>query len=167
MPQPLHPIFYKSVFSVCIIIFLTLLLYRRADKEKESFTHIRGAVVSVEKTYQDLPSRDLGKYRYIQLDGYPVPFEVFIGKESGDFQPDLEQVDSLRVGDIVDIFYAEEDFLSEQESVNRLAYFIDRDDLAIFKKGSGWEKGMAYFLFSVSFLLLVVLIYLKRVGKVS
>jgi len=54
----------------------------------------------------------------LQIEGYSYPFEIFVGKESADFKPKYEQVDNLKVGDIISVFYYET-VDTQREGVNR------------------------------------------------
>ena len=81
--------------------------------------------------YGDLPQRDFSKYRYLKIDNFSRPFELFVGKEGGDFSPALDKIDSLKSGDEVTIYY-DENFRTVLEPVNRLPYFIDRGANPVF-----------------------------------
>ena len=89
----------------------------------------------------------------------------FIGKDWGDFKPKFEKVDDLKIGDSVTIYF-DENFKTESDTINRLAYFIDRGQEPIFVKGS-WEKNFAYFIFGSVLIILFVLVVAKRKSKIT
>lgn len=127
--------------------------------------HVQGKITYLDVTYQDYPNRDKGKYRYIQLNNYSRTFELFVGKDAGDFKPKMERVDSLQLGDIVTVYF--DDRLNDQgDPINRLVYFIDKENKPFFVKGS-WEKGLAWFLVGLSLTGIAILVILKRKGKIT
>lgn len=142
------------------VIILSVFLYLRADKEKTTFDKISGRVIYFEHSYENFPNRDKDKYRYLALNNYPTVFEVFVGKDAGDFKPRFEQIDLLKKGDEITIYFDD-----SEDHINRLAYFIDRGSEPIFIKGT-WEKGFAYFLVGLAIGILILLIALKRRGKI-
>lgn len=86
----------------------------------------------------ELPFRDIGKYRYLMLQGYPFPFEIFVGKDPGDFSPKYDQIDNLRPGDVVSVFYYETEY-TQEEKINRYIQFIDKGETSFFEQGdSQW-----------------------------
>lgn len=158
-------IFLKSVLVLCIVIILGIFIYVRAEKEKTSFESVTGKIIFLDKSIATFPNKDTTKYRYIQLDIYPKAFEVFIGKEEGDFKPKFEAIDKLKMNDIITIYF-DENLYTQNDQINRLSYFIDRDRETIFIKG-GKEKYIALFIIGVSLLLILMLIVLKQKGKIE
>ncbi|MEP6512809.1 MAG: hypothetical protein ABJA79_02995 [Parafilimonas sp.] len=59
----------------------------RDSQKREKYEKINGRIYLIDKHFNNLPIRDNEKYRYIQIDTYPYIFEVFIGKDWGDFKP--------------------------------------------------------------------------------
>ncbi|WP_256010323.1 hypothetical protein [Desertivirga xinjiangensis] len=123
-----------------------------------------GAIRYINKTYQDLPNRDFGKYRYLQIEGFPETIELFIGKESGDFKPDLEKIDELKVGEEVTVYYSD-GINSENDGIQRLVQYIDRGREPVFKKGS-WDKTLGFIVAASGGLILVGLFVLRKFGKI-
>ena len=114
---------------------------------------------------ETLPARDTSKYRYLRIDSHPKIFELFIGKDFGDFKPKFEKVDTLSINDTITIYY-DENFKTLDDPINRLTYYKDRGQEVIFIKG-GWEKSLAIFIIGLSILIILVLIVLKRRGKIE
>ncbi|WP_298737362.1 hypothetical protein [uncultured Chitinophaga sp.] len=160
MSKTPHVIFIKSLLSMIGVILLAGFLYLRADKEKTAFHKLSGELVYFERSYQNFPNRDKDKYRYLALNNSPSVFEIFVGKDAGDFKPAFEQIDQLKKGDEITIYFDE-----QPDHINRLAYFIDRGNEPIFIKGA-WEKKAAYFLAGLSIAIIILLIVLKQLGKI-
>jgi hypothetical protein len=158
-------IFVKSSLSLLFVIAAGFYLIFRAEKPKSQFMKAEGIVISLSKTSPAFPGKDTSKFRYLQIDNYPKLIELFIGKSAGDFKPKLEKVDALKPGDAVTIYY-DENFKTRNDPVNRLVYFIDRGQEAIFIKGS-WEKYLGYFIILVAFVIFFILYRAKLKGKIT
>ncbi len=134
-------ILLKSIFGISTLLFLGVSAYLRTGLKKEEFQKITGRITYLEKAFQQFPTRDIGKYRYIRLDNYPEVFEIFIGKDRGDFKPDFEKIDSLKVGDEITVYQDDEGI--QRRSVNSIVSFIDRGNEAMFIRGD-WRRTGAY-----------------------
>ncbi len=143
MTKTKHPIFGKALggFGLCIV--LSVYLFLRATKDKSSFKTISGPVTHFSNKFPSAYHSNSDKHRYLQIEGYPKTFELFIGKKGGDFKPRFENIDVLKIGDTIIVFYDENTY-TDNDNINRLVYFIDRRKELIFIKGS-WEKGGVYF----------------------
>ena len=160
-----YHIFGKSVFSLISLVVIGIIVLFRGSKEKTDFLHIKSKIVYYDSSYQDLPGRNYGKYRYIALDGFPVVFEVFIGKDFGDFKPESERIDDLRIGDEIDIYYDESEY-EKDKSINRLVQFIDKDNKPYFVKGRT-DIYFGIFIFIIAVFIFIWLLYLKKKGSIS
>ncbi|RYF85688.1 MAG: hypothetical protein EON98_05890 [Chitinophagaceae bacterium] len=165
MEKAKHPIFSKTITGLLLSFVLSGFLLIRANKHKQDFDHVEGVIEYIEKTSPLYPNKNPDKYRFLKVDTYNKPFELFVGKASGDFKPKLERIDLLLPGDSVDIYY-DENLTTAKEPVNRLVYFIDRNSEAIFVKGS-WEQYLAFFLIGLSLVILICVIVLKKKGRIS
>ena len=87
----------------------------------------------MEKSHSLVTNPD--KHRYLKIDTYPYIFEIFIGKDVGDFKPKYEQIDNLKIGDKIHIYY-DELIDTRLEKINRLAQFIDKDGVSFFERGT-------------------------------
>lgn len=159
-----HPVFLKSILGLLFVIVLGFLLFARADKSKSSFQNVSGIITSLSKSNKSSQIRDSSKFRYLQLNNFPKIFEIFIGKGSGDFKPQFEKIDELKVGDSVTVYF-DENFKTQQDPINRLAYFIYKGQDAIFIKGD-FEKYLAYFIIGFSLISILILVVLKWKGKI-
>ncbi|MEO5889051.1 MAG: hypothetical protein ABIQ31_02305 [Ferruginibacter sp.] len=160
-----HPIFLKSVGALIFTIALGVFVFLRAGKSKGSFQQISGVVIACSNSNKSYPGKDTSRYRYLQIDNFYKTFELFIGKSSGDFKPQLEKLDILKAGDSVTVFF-DTNFDTPEDPVNRLAYFIDKDREPVFIKGGG-EKPLAYVLVGLSLATILALVILRKKGKIT
>lgn len=158
-------IFLHSIIGVLTIIGISSYVLLRGMKEKEDFKRVTGVVVYFDKFYDDLPHHGFGKYRYLKIDNFETTFEIFVGKDFGDFKPLLERVDSLRIGDQIDIYYDS----NEKESganVNRLVQYIDKSSIPYFEKGNQ-DKMLGLSMFTIGIIGLLTLLTLKHKDKIE
>jgi hypothetical protein len=158
------PIFKTSIISLIICIIISLIYVQKGDTERNAFENIKGIIVSINNTNELYIGKDTSKFRYVQIDNYPQPFQIFIGKSTGDFKPKFEQIDLLNIGDSISIYF-EETFKTKNAAVNNLVYFIDRKSEVIFIKGNA-IKGFIYGLMIFCFIFICVLVFLKKRGKI-
>jgi hypothetical protein len=159
-----YPVFKKSLAGVITIIILGSFILVRGIKEKSDFHRISGRITYLGKVYEELPNRDKGKYRYLLIDTYPKMFELFIGKDFGDFKPKYERIDSLKPGDDILVYY-DEDSKETDIRLNRLIQFIDKEDKPYFIRGSK-DKNFGFFLIGIGILLGGIIFYLNKTGKI-
>jgi hypothetical protein len=158
-------IFSKSIYGVITIIALSSALIMRGNKEKYQFQTLSGTIISIENTFQELPIRHQGKYRYLTLDNYQKVFEIFVGKDPGDFKPELEKIDELKVGDKIDIYFDE--YVKDSDlRVNRLLQFIDKDSVPYYIRGSH-SQILGYVLIAFGIMLGILLLVLKNRGTIT
>ena len=156
------PYFLKFLFSGIFLLTLSIYLLRTAYKDKKEFQKITGAVNFISMKYLDLPNRDFAKYRYIKINEYKKPFEIFVGRDPGDFKPALDKIDGVKPGDTLTIYFREGHLETTDPPVNRLAYYIDKGGIPIFIFSPS-QLYVAFFLISVS----IIIIIISVVGKVK
>lgn len=159
-----YPVFKKSLAGAITIIILGSFVLVRGIKEKSDFHRISGRITYLGKVYEELPNRDKGKYRYLLIDTYPKMFELFIGKDYGDFKPKYERIDSLKPGDDILVYY---DVNSKETDIrlNSLVQFIDKEDKPYFIRGSK-DRNFGFFLIGIGILLGGIIFYLNKTGKI-
>src|SRR5215210_6945581 len=99
MHKKQHAVFINGIYGTVTAFALTMLLYTRSDKDKNSFNKIYGEVVYLEYSFGAHPMRNAGKYKYLKLNSHRKVFELFTGKDFGDFKPNFDKVESLSLGD--------------------------------------------------------------------
>src|SRR6476620_6607116 len=98
------PIFIKSIISSIFITAFGIYLFVSSLKSKSEYETVKGKIDFISDHFENLNPRDT---RYIHIEGYPLVFEIFIGKETGDFSPKFEQLDKLKVGDEIIAYHSE------------------------------------------------------------
>lgn len=161
MAKKPHVLFFKTMITLAGVSVLGAILFFRGTKPKSAFTRETGVIAHSGKSYADYPARN-GKFHYLLLEGNARPFELFIGKDPGDFSPAYEKLDGLQVGDTITIYH-DELLVQSIKPVNKLAYFIDKGKTAYFIKGSR-DKYFAYFIWGFCLLFSAVMVILKRKG---
>jgi hypothetical protein len=154
MEDKRHPVYGKFLFGSITIVFFGIYFLVRGVKNKVEFNRADGRIEYLDKVFEELPFRDAGKYRYLKIDGYSKVFEIFIGKEFGDFSPKFEKLDELKVGEDITVFYD----INEKEKdirLNRTIQYIDKDDQPYFIIGNKNKIFGIGFIVSGLFLLLV------------
>lgn len=125
----LLPFKFRIVLTVFVILAIgsSYLLFQDT-KEKSDYKQVTGSVFYFSDKYGTLPSRDLGKYRYLQIEGYPYVFEIY-------FDGVDNKLNELKLGDLVTAYYYETGN-THKESINRFLQFIDKEGMEIYKRNS-------------------------------
>jgi hypothetical protein len=158
------PFNFRSVLAVALgLIGISLYFLYYNSRDKSEYSVVTGQITLLAQEYGRWPIRNHGKFRYLQVEGYPYVFEIFIGKDPGDFSPKFEQIDSLKKGDIVSMYYYETDDTRAVE-LNRFAKFIDKDNRSFYEDGSS-AKAVTMFIVVVGVLLVGGSALLWKKGK--
>jgi hypothetical protein len=152
-----------AIGCLSIIILSTFMLFR-GKTPKQDFQKMAGKVTYFDKKFNNLPNRHHGKYRYIAIENYPKVFEIFIGKEVGDFSPAFEKIDSIQLHDEIEIYFST--FASDLKSpINRLVRYIDKNGQPYFIYGSyDFYWGISGII--VGFVLLGFIYFLRKLKKI-
>lgn len=123
------PITFRVVVLSSIVLSIAFgALMWRDTKEKNDYYHLTGKVTYLEKKLGNLPVRDIGLYRYLKIDSYKYPFEIYTDDQSA-------RMDSLKKGDIIIVyFYQTDDTVTT--GINRFAQFVEKDGKIYFKNGN-------------------------------
>lgn len=157
-------IFLKSVYGAITIMILSCFLIFRGTKTDKEFYKASGKITYLEKHFGQLPNRNFGKYRYLKIDASEQIFEIYVGKDLGDFKPSLERLDHLKAGDNIKVYFDLDP--SETEDINRLVQFVYKNDVPYFIRGSV-DKYIGIMLLSFGILMLIVFSILKYMGKID
>jgi len=133
------------------------------SKPMNEYDNINGKISYIGETYENLPNRNFGKYRYILLDSYPSVIEVFIGKETGDFKPKYENIDNLKLDDSIAIYG---DNLSENLYINRGVLFIKKENELYFEQGNS-KVGLGIGIILISIFLSILGYVLMKKKKIE
>lgn len=164
MTNSRKPIFTKAITASIFIAAFGVYLYARSLKSKSDYETVKGTVDFIGERFENLGPRDT---RYIHIKGYPLVFEVFIGKETGDFSPKLEQLDKLKIGDEVIAYHSGELPFQKNKDIrlDKNLEFLDKDNQPYFIKGNKNKIGGIFFI-SCGALLVIGLSILKALKKI-
>lgn len=165
MSKSKQPVFAKAVRGAALCFLISFYLFHRATKNKADFEKVEGVIEYIESSSPLSQNNNPARFRFLKVEGYARPFELFIGKEQGDFKPEINKIDALHPGDTVAVYY-DENVYTQSDPVNRLVYFIDRNNEPILVKGS-WEIWLAYFIGGFSVALFFGVLALKKKGKIE
>ncbi|WKN46533.1 hypothetical protein [Tunicatimonas pelagia] len=161
-----YPIFAKSLVGAVVIIGLGLNIYFQGTRTKEEVPNIQGTIIYLSNTFEELPKRHLGKYKYLGIDTYPQVFELFIGKDEGDIKPEFEKFSELKIGDNINIYFDESPSNADPR-INRQVEYIDRNGQLYFILGGDMDRIGGLSFVGLGILLIVVLFILKKTGKIA
>ncbi|WP_126245055.1 hypothetical protein [Chitinophaga rhizosphaerae] len=158
-----QPIFLKSVIILiaCSLFFLYAALrtsVQRAACEKNS-----GIITYIGNQFGRFPESP--KDRFIQLNGKAPVYKIFIGKSKTDIKPRFEQLDKLKTGDTIIIFFDESLFSTKDPYVNYSTTFIDKNGEVYYEKGN-MQRPLAIGMMIVCLLATAGTYLLKRLGKI-
>lgn len=159
------PLNLRGIIGFSITLTVMMIVHIQMNsKTKNDYEKTTGQVTYFEQQLGQLPVRHMGKYRYLIIEGYEVPFEIFVGNEPGDFQPKFEQIDNLKVGDQITAFYYQTDN-TKNEGVNRFIQFIDKDSESYFERGNS-SKTLGVAIISLCALLTIGGLVLWKMKKI-
>ena len=98
-------------------------------------------------------------------DKYQKVFEIFIGKDFGDFKPSFEQIDLLRLGDKIEIYF-DVDQKETDGRLNRLIQYIDKDSTPYYIRGNK-DKIFGIGFVSFGLISILTLLILKQKDKIE
>ena len=161
------PIFKKSLISCLLILVFGIYLTTRGTKEKIEFESITGPIDYFDETFQEITYGGKGDHRFIHVAGFPVVFELFVGKATGDFSPKFENLDELDLGDEITVYFADKTPFQKNNDLrlNKTVQFIDKEEQAYFIRGNKDKYG-GYAAIGFSILMSGSLLILKRTGKI-
>ena len=105
----------------------------------------------------DMPNRDFGKYRYLEILNYQYPFEIYSDEQG-------KSIDSLKKGDIATVYFYENSF-SGMDRINRFAQYIERNDKLYFKR-TDFSKNLGYVMILLLLAMMVFFYLLYKKGKI-
>ncbi|MEO8150244.1 MAG: hypothetical protein ABI723_21600 [Bacteroidia bacterium] len=158
------PIFTKALLGLSVCLVISVYLIIRAGKSKTDFIKLTGNITALTDQLDNPANTHEGKMRYIQLDNSERIFEIFIGKDAGDFKPDYEIIDSLKIGEKIDLYY-DDNYKTKSHQINSLTQYIDRNGEPVFIRG-GVDKIMGMVLMGLSIVMLIIILILKKAGKI-
>ena len=163
MERTRKKIFKKGLLVSLLVIFAGLFFYYKSLKSKTDHEIVKGKIDYLDTKFENLKPRD---HRFIHLIGYDQTFDIFVGKEKGDFSPEFEQIDKLKIGDDIIVYHSETmKFQNKDKRVNRHVEYIDKDNIPYFIEGNS-NKSFAIFFIGLGLILMSTLVILKMNKKI-
>lgn len=144
---PIHISVRGVIFATLIISILSIFVIRNNSKEKNEYLKVVGTVEYFDKEFQHLPTRHKGDFRYLIIDNYPYPFEIY----KPNSEPTKRNIDDLKIGDKIELFYYEIDNTHEI-GINKFTQFIDKNEEPYFIRNS-FQKNLGYGIIGICILM--------------
>ena len=119
---PTHNSFIGILISSSIMLVLIFLFLENNTKPKQDYNKVTGRIEYLENEYLQWPTRHKGDYRYLIVQNYPNPFEIYLPNS----EPIGKSIDDLAIGDTVEVYCYENEYFKE-DSLNRFVQFIDKN----------------------------------------
>lgn len=140
------PLTFRIIVAVSFVLSIIFCVVMwRDSKEMKDYDHLTGKITYLDKQLGNLPNRDMGSYRYLKIENYRYPFEIYTDEQGA-------RMDSLKTGDEVTVFFYQTGN-TEQEGINRFAQFIEKNSKLYYKRGN--------FMITVGISMIVCLILLS------
>lgn len=160
-PIPIHISFRGVLFASIITCGLGIIVAMNNSQEKLEYHKTSGTITFYSKQFQTLPIRNRGDFRYIKIDTYQYPFEIY----EPNSKPTEKTIDTLKVGDVIDIYFYETSNTTI-EGLNRFAQFIDKDGQSYFIRSS-FQQQLGYVIIGLSLLMDFVAFILWKKRKLK
>lgn len=149
------------------IIGFGIYLTTRGTKEKTEIESVTGRIDYFDKTFQEINYRDKGDHRFIHIVDFPVVFDLFVGKATGDFSPKFENLDDLKIGDEITVYYADKTPFQKNTDLrfDKTVQFIDKENQAYFIRENKDKYG-GYAAIAFGMIMSVGLVFLKGIGRI-
>lgn len=156
------------MLTLAVVLVGSIFILRRGEAPRQEFQKVSGRITYLDDVSPDVELRYDAKKRFLVVDGRPPVFELFIGMDAMDFSPDLQMIDSLNVGDTIDVYYDVRRRIGPAAGFNPhnlLAYYIDQDSRPMFRMGSRYNK-LAWFLIGLCAVMMAVLVIMNKNGRI-
>ncbi|GAA4798407.1 hypothetical protein GCM10023231_28950 [Olivibacter ginsenosidimutans] len=150
-------IFISSLFILGLAVFSLF----NNSKKKEDYLKSKGTIEYLDRTFQDLPIRNKGEFRYLKIETYPYLFEIY----EPNHEPNNLTIDDLKIQDSIDIYYYETND-TKNSGINRYVQFIDKDGKAYFIR-NGFQKQLGLIVIFLGIFINVIALVLWKKGKLN
>jgi len=155
----IHTKNFRVLLALAIIGIITgMYIIAVNSRPKNDYQHVTGRLTYLDSKLGDLPNRDLGKYRYAQIEGYPYPFEIYADEQGAN-------VDSLKKGNEVTAWFYETDNTKE-ERINRFLQYLEKDKKLYFKR-TDFQANFGYVLIALIVGALCLFYWFYNKGKMA
>lgn len=155
----IHSKNFRVLLALGIVgILFVAIFITNSSRQKKDYQHVTGRLIYLDSKFGGLPYRDMGKYRYVQIEGYAYPFEIYADEQG----PSL---DSLKKGDKVTAWFYETDNTRE-ERINRFLQYLEKDKKLYFKR-TGFTANLGYVLIALILSALCLFYWFYKKGKIA
>lgn len=144
---PIHTSVRGVLVASLIIAALSIFVIRNNTKEKLEYKSINGKIEYLGQEYQHLPTRHKGDFRYLIVEGYPYPFEIY----EPNSKPTAYNIDDLRIDDMVDVYFYEIEN-THKIGINKFTQFIDKNETPYFIR-NWFQKNLGYVILGMCLLM--------------
>ncbi len=156
---------FRGIATVaCVTILVMIINLKMNSTERGDYVQATGEIVYLDKHLDSAAFQDSCRCRYLKLRGYPHQFKMFLDKDAALFPPTYEQVDNLKTGDIVSVFYFENKYTPREEM--KYVLFVDKDGVPFFEVGDP-KRPAAMVIIGLSGVLIVAAFVLWRLKKIQ
>lgn len=145
-----------------IILLIGSFLMYRTTRPKEEYYALKGKITYLENTIGTYKARG---NKYIQIENNPTVFNIFVGKESGDFSPELDKTDELKLNDEITLYYSSTSTQQKFRKIplNNSIEFIEKGNQLYFHEGTK-NKIAAYIVLAagVLFLIIILIVIIRK-----
>ncbi len=149
------------MFISILLIGIAAFVISYNTKEKNEYIKKTGQIEYFEHTYQDLPTRHHGEYRYLKIDSYEYVFEIYVTNSNKNSEP----IDNLEVGDTIKTFFYETES-THSDQLNRYIQFVDKNDRSYFIRGN-FQRNLGYVFYGLIVFLNVLAFAFWKKGKLA
>jgi len=149
---------FRVLLSFCIVVIVAMVFFIKSNsRPKNDYPHVTGKIIYLDSAMGSLPTRDVGKYRYLKIENYPYPFEIYADEQGA-------RIDSLKKGDIVTArFY--ETSNTKEEHINRFLQFLEKNNKLYFKR-TDFMANLGYVIIGLSIALMFFFYTLYKKNKI-
>lgn len=158
----IHNSFRGVIFaSITLVGFISYYIIYPNIKDKNEYEKVSGKIEYLNKKYNNLPHRNDGNYRYLIIDNYSYPFEIY----KSNSLPQKNNIDDLKIGDTVTVYFYENSYTIEKK-LNRFAQFVDKGNKCYYLRDS-LMKQIGIVLIGLIFLLNLLCFIFWKKGKLK
>jgi hypothetical protein len=158
------PNFRAIAGMACAATLVMIINLNMNSKDRKDNAQTTGEIIYLDNHLDSAAFQTTCNCRYLKLQGYPHPFKIFLDKDGDSFRPTYEQVDNLKTGDIVTVFYFENTYAQREEM--RYVAFIDKDGVPFFEVGDS-KRPAALVIIGLSSVLIVAAFVMWRLKKIG
>lgn len=164
MAARMVPLYGKGMIAMVAMIVLSIVIIERSEAPRGKLHRSSGRITYLNDLPPDGSRPRDPKKRYVVVDERAPVFLIFMGRDPGDLSPQRARLDSLHIGDRVDVYYDMP--FTAPDGFNHLVFFIDHAGRPFFIRGSN-DKILGWVLMALCVGTMAVLHFLKHRGRIG